>query len=200
MLRVIQVDYGLDNDAVLASMKKVPREDFVPEKFRRMAYRDGALPIGHGQTISQPYTVALMTSLAAGVKKKRVLEVGTGSGYQAAVLSNIFDEVYTIEIIGKLAKEAKKRLKRLGYHNVYVRKGKGGQGWKETAPFDAILVTAGLDKKVPQVLFDQLKVGGRLVAPIGERENKKMWCYTKLKSGRLRKEQFGTFLFVPYVK
>jgi len=141
-----------------------------------LAYDDRALPIACGQTISQPYTVALMTHLLVSGKKGkkgRVLEIGTGSGYQAAVLSFLFTEVYTIEIIGRLAKEAKKRLKKLGYKNIFVRKGNGEFGWEEAAPFDGILITAGLGPKIPLALKEQLKVRGRLVAPVGEGEDKK---------------------------
>lgn len=206
MIEEIKNLYNLDSPLVFKVMLKVPREEFVPLPYFHLAYNDSALPINCGQTISQPYTVALMTHLLIGNYKnwkkngRRVLEVGTGSGYQAAILSYLFDEVYTIEIIGRLAKEAKKRLKKLGYRNIFVKKGNGEYGWEEAAPFDGILITAGLEKRIPQPLKDQLKVGGRLVAPVGEGEDKKMLRLTKLKSGEFRKEEFGIFHFVPFVR
>ncbi len=152
---------------VLAAMKKVPRHLFVPEAYRDRAHGDHPLPIGHDQTISQPYIVALMTQ-AAGVKAgDRVLEVGTGSGYQAAVLATVGAQVYSIEILEPLALEARARLSALGYEKVEVRHGDGYVGWPEQAPFDAIVVTAA-PPKVPLPLKEQLKVGGRLVIPVGE--------------------------------
>lgn len=203
MVKEIKTRYGLNSPLVFASMMDVPREKFVAPSYSHLAYSDSALPIGHNQTISQPYTVAFMTHLALGGKNKRrerVLEVGTGSGYQAAVLSKLFKEVYTIEIIGALAKEAKKRLKRLGYKNVFVRKGNGEFGFEEASPFDAILITAGIERKIPQRLKEQLAVGGRLVAPVGAGEDKRMVRLTRLKSGDFRKEEFGIFHFVPFVR
>jgi len=203
MVGEIRGYYGLDSPLVFKAMLKVPREEFVLPSYRHLAYSDSALPIGHGQTISQPYTVAFMTHLALGERSKsrnKVLEVGTGSGYQAAILSKLFKEVYSIEIIGALAKEAKKRIKKLGYKNIFIKKGNGEFGWEEAAPFDAILITAGLENKIPQPLKDQLKVGGRLVVPLGEGEDKKMVRLTKLRSGEFRKEKFGIFHFVPFIR
>ncbi|HID11609.1 MAG TPA: protein-L-isoaspartate(D-aspartate) O-methyltransferase [Candidatus Latescibacteria bacterium] len=157
---------GVKDSLVSAAMRKVPRHLFVPERHRGEAYADYPLPIGHGQTISQPYIVAYMTE-ALGLKgDEKVLEIGTGSGYQAAVLAEIVDSVFTIEIIPELARSAEKRLKALGYRNVFVRCGDGYKGWPEHAPFDAIIVTAAPDH-IPQPLVDQLKVGGRMVIPIG---------------------------------
>jgi len=157
---------GVKDSLVLAAMRKVPRHLFVPERYRGEAYADHPLPIGHGQTISQPYIVAYMTE-ALGLKgNEKVLEIGTGSGYQAAVLAEIVDSVFTIEIIPELARSAEQRLKNLGYRNVFVRCGDGYKGWPEHAPFDAIIVTAAPDH-IPQPLVNQLKVGGRMVIPVG---------------------------------
>lgn len=158
---------GVKDPLVLDAMANVKRHEFVLPGQEVEAYEDGPLPIGEGQTISQPYIVALMTELAKVNKDSRVLEVGTGSGYQAAILSVICARVYSIEIIEKLGLAAKKKLSELGYDNVEVRIGDGYQGWPEAAPFDAILVTAAPDH-IPQPLIDQLKVGGRLVIPVGD--------------------------------
>lgn len=153
-------------DAVMRAMQRVPRDAFVTPDLLRHAFDNGPLPIGHGQTISQPYIVALMTDLAAVGPQSRVLEVGTGSGYQTAVLAELAAEVYTVEIVAALAKEAADRLQRLGYRNVHTRLCDGYHGWPEQAPFDAILVTAAAPE-VPQPLLDQLGPGGRLVIPVG---------------------------------
>ncbi len=150
----------------LAAMTKVPRHRFVPPSQERNAYDNRPLPIGHGQTISQPFIVALMTDLLDLKPGDKVLEIGTGSGYQAAVLAELAREVYTIEIVEPLAQEATARLATLGYRNVYTRSGDGYQGWPERAPFDAIMVTAGA-LEVPPALVAQLKPGGRLVIPVG---------------------------------
>ena len=152
---------------VLAAMRAVPRHEFVPAAIRHLAYGDYPLTIGHGQTISQPYIVAKMTELAALKPTDRVLEVGTGSGYQAAVLSPLVKEVYTIEIVEALGLTARERLQRLGYANVEVRIGDGYAGWPEKAPFDAVIVTAGATH-IPPPLVEQLKPGGRMVIPVGE--------------------------------
>lgn len=156
---------GLDDPRVLAAMRRVPRHRFVPPDQRPHAYEDRALPIGHGQTISQPYVVAAMTSLARLGPEDRVLEVGTGSGYQAAVLAELVREVYSIEIVEPLAREARETLAALGYDRVRVRAGDGYRGWPEAAPFDAILVTAAAPR-VPPALLEQLAPGGRLVIPV----------------------------------
>ena len=157
---------GLDEPLLLHAMRAVPREDFVPVDLAEFAYEDAPLPIGQGQTISQPYIVAVMTAAARVRPGERVLEIGTGSGYGAAVLSKIAGEVYTIERIEVLADSAKERLAALGYGNIRVRCGDGTLGWPEHAPYDAIVVTAG-GPTVPPALRDQLKPGGRLVMPLG---------------------------------
>jgi protein-L-isoaspartate(D-aspartate) O-methyltransferase len=160
---------GVADARVLAAMRKVPRHEFVPADVRARAYDDSPLAIGHDQTISQPYIVALMTELAALGPGARVLEIGTGSGYQAAVLAEVAGAVYTIEILAPLARRAEATLSRLGYGRVHVRQGDGYRGWPEAAPFDAIVVTAAAPK-VPPALLEQLADGGRLVMPVGDRE------------------------------
>jgi protein-L-isoaspartate(D-aspartate) O-methyltransferase len=166
MVREQIEDRGVRDARVLAAMRKVPRHLFVPPEERDQAYNDYPLAIGHGQTISQPYIVAYMTEALELKPRDRVLEIGTGSGYQAAILAELVAEVYSIEIIEALAKEAEARLRRLGYSNVQVRAGDGYRGWPEAAPFDAIIVTAAPDH-IPQPLVDQLREGGRLVLPLG---------------------------------
>ena len=158
---------GIADPLVLAAMREVPREAFVPASMTDFAYQDGPLPIGEGQTISQPYIVAVMTALARPRRGGRMLEIGTGSGYGAAVLSQIASDVYTVERLGALASAARRRLERLGCGNVHVLEGDGTLGWPEHAPYDAIVVTAG-GPKVPGALLAQLRVGGRLVMPVGE--------------------------------
>jgi len=158
--------YGITNARVLAAMGKVPRHEFVPAELRHRAYDDGPLPIGFDQTISQPYIVAFMTEQLEPKPAARVLEIGTGSGYQAAVLAELAGEVYTIEIVDALAQRAGADLKRLGYTNIQVRAGDGYKGWPEAAPFDAIIVTCA-PEKVPQPLVEQLKDGGHMIIPIG---------------------------------
>jgi len=159
---------GIRNDAVLQAMATVPRESFVPDDMTQMAYEDSPLPIGQGQTISQPYIVAVMIEHLELHSGDRVLEIGTGSGYGAAVLSRIAAEVYTVERRASLAEEARDRLQNLGYDNVHVHVGDGSLGWPDNAPYDAILVTAGAPD-VPRPLKDQLAVDGRLVIPTGQR-------------------------------
>lgn len=154
------------DDEVLRAMAAVPRHEFVPLRYRALSYADRPLPIGFEQTISQPYIVALMTQLARVERGDRVLEVGTGSGYQAAVLAELGAEVYTIEIVKDLSARAAKDLRRLGYERVYVRTGDGYEGWPEEGPFAAVIVTAA-PEKIPQPLLDQMEVGGRLVIPVG---------------------------------
>ncbi|MBP1773174.1 MAG: pcm-3 [Holophagaceae bacterium] len=166
MVREQIVARGVTDTRVLAAMTRVPRHEFIPAGQRSSAYVDGPLPIGHGQTISQPFVVAFMTACLDPKPGDRVLEIGTGSGYQAAVLSGLVAEVYSIEVVEPLARRAKADLKRLGYQNVTVRAGDGYLGWPEAAPFDAIIVTCAPDQ-VPQALVQQLKPGGRMIVPVG---------------------------------
>ena len=180
---------------VLAAMLRVPRHRFVPEALADEAYDDHPLPIGHGQTISQPYIVALMTQLAAPRPDSRALDVGTGSGYQAAVLAELCREVYSIEILEPLTAEAAERLKRLGYRNVTVRTGDGYRGWPEKAPFDLIIVAAAPDH-VPQPLIDQLAPGGRLVIPVGD-ARQELLLIEKVRDGAVRRESVAPVMFVP---
>lgn len=159
---------GINNNAVLEAIGSTPRHLFVDEALASRAYEDTALPIGKGQTISQPYIVARMTELLMEVKPDKVLEVGTGSGYQAAILSRLVDKVYTTERIESLATQARQRFRRLGYRNVRVQHSDGSWGWPQFGPFDAIIVTAG-GADIPEPLLDQLAIGGRLVMPLGDR-------------------------------
>ena len=158
---------GVHHRLTLEAMRKVPRHEFVPAELRAQAYADHPLPIGHRQTISQPYIVAFMTEALDLEAGDTVLEVGTGSGYQAAVLAEIVEQVYTIEIVEPLARESKERLERLGYTNVHVRAGDGYRGWPEVAPFDAIIGTAAAPR-IPEPLKEQLAPGGRLIIPVGD--------------------------------
>ncbi|RJR47277.1 MAG: protein-L-isoaspartate(D-aspartate) O-methyltransferase [Desulfobacteraceae bacterium] len=157
---------GIANNSVLKAIEKVPRHEFVPAQIRNLAYADRPLPIGFEQTISQPFIVAYMTEAAEISRNKKVLEIGTGSGYQAAVLGELAREVYSIEIIPELAENARRVLKKLGYNNVSVKAGNGFLGWPEHAPFDAIVVTAAPDE-IPKALVDQLAVNGKIVIPVG---------------------------------
>jgi protein-L-isoaspartate(D-aspartate) O-methyltransferase len=188
---------GVKNSAVLKAMRAVPRHEFVPGPLRTAAYADHPLPIGHDATISQPYIVAFMTELLEPAPSQRVLEIGTGSGYQAAVLSGLVKEVYTIEIVPELAARSESVLKRLGYSNVVVRAGDGYKGWPEKAPFDRIILTAA-PPEVPQALIDQLAAGGRLVAPVG-RSDQELLVIEKTKDGKLRRHRSIPVRFVPMV-
>ena len=188
---------GIKDPAVLAAMRRVPRHRFVPTLYSTFAYMDGPLPIGHGQTISQPSLVALMTEGLALQGAKKVLEVGTGSGYQAAVLAEIVPNVFTIEIVEPLATETAQTLAELGYRNIHTRVGDGYRGWPEEAPFDAIIVTAAPDH-VPQPLLDQLAVGGRLILPVG-RFFQTLELYRRTAEGYERKT-LTPVRFVPLVR
>jgi protein-L-isoaspartate(D-aspartate) O-methyltransferase len=185
------------NPAVLEAMQRVPRHEFVPEPLRHRAYEDGPLPIGDGQTISQPYIVAYMTQAIEPAKTDRVLEIGTGSGYQAAVLAELVAEVYTIEIVPALAASARTALTRLGYKNIRMREGDGYAGWPDAAPFDKVVVTAAPDR-IPQTLVDQLKVGGIMAVPVG-REFQMMTVVRKTETGTVTKETLEV-RFVPMIK
>jgi len=186
--------------AVLAAIRAVPRHEFVLPAYREYAYDDRPLPIGEGQTISQPYIVALMTDLASVGPDSAVLEVGTGSGYQAAVLAEIADHVYTIEIVAPLGERAAETLERLGYDNVSVRIGDGYQGWPEAAPFDAIVVTAA-PETVPAPLIEQLKVGGHLVIPVGpEGGAQSLEVLEKNADGSVNSRHVLPVRFVPFTR
>ncbi len=186
--------------AVLQAIREVPRHEFVPLAYRASAYANRPLPIGEGQTISQPYIVALMTELADVGPESRVLEIGTGSGYQAAVLARIVERVYTIEIVESLGARAKETLARLGYDNVTVRIGDGYGGWPEAAPFDAIIVTAAPDK-VPQPLVGQLAVGGRLVIPVGSQTGaQSLEVLEKGEDGTVTSRHVLPVRFVPFTR
>ena len=188
---------GISDERVLQAMRDVPREEYVLPALRSMAYADRPLPIEHNQTISQPYIVALMTELARPDEDSVVLEVGTGSGYQAAVLAEIAREVYTIEIIEGLARSAERVLEAQGYDNVWVRAGDGYLGWPEKAPFDAIVVTAAPDH-VPAPLVEQLKPGGRMVIPVGPvHSTQSLKLITKQEDGSTRTEDIIPVRFVP---
>lgn len=200
MVNEIRQKYGLNSPNVLSAMLQIPREEFVDSRSKDMAYEDTATSIGYGQTISQPYTVAFMTDLLNLSGREKVLEVGTGSGYQAAVLSKLASKVYTVEIIPELAANSKKIFERLGYNNIFVRSISGEYGWKENAPYDAVIVTAGLEKEIPQALVDQTKTGGFMVAPIGPRTSQTMTRFKKNENGTLEKEEFQKFIFVPFVQ
>lgn len=189
---------GIRDAAVLRTMEKVPRHLFVPVLLRNSAYTDGPLPIGEGQTISQPYIVALMTELLELKGTEKVLEIGTGSGYQAAVLAEIVPEVYTIEILPSLSEKASRTLKDLGYRNVHVKTGNGYLGWPEEAPFDAVIVTAA-PEFLPQALVEQLKVGGILVIPMGPSYAQMLWQIRKTPQG-LKKKTVVPVSFVPMVQ
>jgi protein-L-isoaspartate(D-aspartate) O-methyltransferase len=157
---------GIKDQKILEAMRKIPRHTFIPENMIAYAYNDEPLPIGEGQTISQPYIVAYMTEALELSGGERVLEVGTGSGYQAAILAEIVRELYTVELVSALSSKAQENIKRLKYTNVYFKIGDGTYGWKENAPYDAIMVTAAPDK-VPHFLEEQLKIGGRMIIPVG---------------------------------
>jgi protein-L-isoaspartate(D-aspartate) O-methyltransferase len=188
---------GIHEERVLAAMAKVPREEFVPQDVRAESYTDGPLPIGHGQTISQPFIVAFMTEQLRPSGKDRVLEIGTGSGYQAAVLAELVAEVYTIEIIEPLARNAEGTLQRLGYMNVHVKVGDGYKGWLERSAFDAIIVTCAPDR-VPQPLTEQLKDGGRMIIPVGGLGEQELYLLEK-KNGQLEQRAVLPVRFVPMV-
>ena len=198
MVRSQIVARGVSDAATLRAMRAVPRHEFVPDESRRHAYDDSPLQIGYGQTISQPYIVAFMTELIRPRAGQRVLEVGTGSGYQAAVLAEIVDSVYTIELIPELAETAEARLIRLGYRNIAVRQGDGYLGWPEHAPFDAILVTAAADE-IPQPLVDQLKEGGTLVIPVGSVSGVQSLTVVRKEAGRIVRESVLPVRFVPLI-
>ncbi len=195
MVKVAVKDAGVKNERVLEVMRDTPREAFVPKDLAEQAYFDAALPIGEQQTISSPFIVAYMTESLDPKPDDRVLEIGTGSGYQAAILSPLVEDVYTIEIVRPLGLKARKVLKRLGYDNVHVKIGDGFKGWPEKAPFDKIIVTCS-PENVPKPLVDQLAEGGLMVIPVGERHQQNLVLYKK-ENGKLKSEALRPTLFVP---
>jgi protein-L-isoaspartate(D-aspartate) O-methyltransferase len=200
MVREQVASRGIRNAAVLESLRVTPRELFMPPYARGLAYEDRPAPIGYGQTISQPFIVAFMTETLDVGKDHRVLEIGTGSGYQAAVLSPLANAVYTIEIVPQLAKSASETLQRLGYRNVFVLEGDGYKGWPEKAPFDRIILTAA-PEQLPQILVDQLKPGGKLVAPVGgSGVRQDLRLVEKAADGKVTSRPVLPVMFVPMVK
>ena len=184
---------------LLDAVRRVPRNEFVPGSAARSAWENRALPIGHGQTISQPFVVALMTQLLELTPESRVLEIGTGSGYQAAILAELAGEVFSIEVVPELAEAASSVLERLGYRNVQVRAGDGRDGWPDAAPFDAIIVTAGADE-IPPALVEQLRTGGRLVIPVDAQwTGQDLFVAVKQEDGSLKKRRALSVIFVPLI-
>jgi protein-L-isoaspartate(D-aspartate) O-methyltransferase len=193
------ISRNVTHPATIKAMKKVPRHMFVPKDMQDEAYLDGPLSIGHGQTISQPYIVAYMTQVVNPSKGKKVLEIGTGSGYQAAILAEIVDTVYTVELLPELAKASGKRLKGLGYNNIIARQGDGYKGWPEHAPYDIIVVTAAPDH-IPQPLIDQLAEKGRMVIPVGLPSAIQELVYLEKKNGKVEKKKLTLVRFVPMLR
>jgi len=190
---------GITDARVLGALRSVPRHRFAPDHDPALAYTDRPLPIGHGQTISQPYIVARMTALVRPDSTDRVLEIGTGSGYQAAVLASLADSVYTLEIIPDLAATATERLRRLGYHNVVVRTGDGFKGWPARAPFDAIVVTAA-PETIPPPLLDQLADGGRMIVPVGPSGGTQTLTLVTKTDGAITRQALAPVRFVPFLR
>lgn len=188
---------GIKDERVLEAMMRVPRHLFVPGRARQNAYDDMALPIGNGQTISQPYMVAVMTELLGLTGSEKVLEIGTGSGYQAAILAELSREVYSVERISELADEASRKLSSLSYGNVHVRSGDGTLGWPEEAPFDRIIITAAAPK-IPDPLIEQMTENGILVVPVGSRLSQQLLRITKREKGLLQ-EYYTPCVFVPLI-
>lgn len=197
MVRFQIIDRGITNTETVRALKKVPRHLFVAKEYENEAYGDFPLSIGYGQTISQPYIVAFMTEIVRPTKKKIALEIGTGSGYQAAILAEIVDTVYTIEIIPELAKESTSRFRKLGYNNIIGRSGDGYNGWAEHAPFDIIIVTAAADK-IPLPLIDQLAENGRLVIPVGPAGAIQDLKLLVKKNGKIQTTSLISVRFVPF--
>ncbi|MGD8621194.1 MAG: protein-L-isoaspartate(D-aspartate) O-methyltransferase [Anaerolineales bacterium] len=194
------IAYGIESEAIIEAMRETPRHEFVPEEYLDQAYANHPLPIGYGQTISQPYIVALMSQELGVEPGDKVLEIGTGSGYQAAVLAEIGLEVYSIEIIAPLADRARDQLTELGYEQVTVRNADGYFGWPEQAPFDGILVTAAPDH-VPQPLVKQLKIGAVMVIPVGPVGGyQELWKITRVSEEEVRSESLGGVRFVPLTR
>lgn len=192
--------YDHFSDAVMEAMATVPRHQFVPEEMQRFAYANGPLSIGHGQTISQPYIVALMTEMLAVDSTSTVLEIGTGSGYQSAVLSRLVKSVYSVEIVAPLSQIAHQRLKAMGYENIQFRQGDGYLGWPEHAPYDGIIVTAAAPQ-IPEPLLEQLKPQARLVIPVGKPfSSQELYLVEKTSQGEIEKRQVLPVAFVPLTR
>jgi protein-L-isoaspartate(D-aspartate) O-methyltransferase len=191
---------GIKNEEVLRALRAVHRHQLVPEEYRRVAYQDTPLPIGNEQTISQPYIVALMTELIQPENGMKVLEIGTGSGYQAAVLAEIVDQVYTLEIIPELGQRAEKNLKKLGYVNTHVRIADGYNGWEEHAPFDDIVVTAAVKDDIPPALIRQLKEGGKMVIPIDAGSRFHELVLVEKMGDSIKKKHVLPVRFVPFTR
>lgn len=193
------IPQGIKDKATLKAMRKVERHRMVPENMQRYAYDDRPLPIGSGQTISQPFIVAFMTQAIDPKPDMKVLEIGTGSGYQAAVLAEIVDEVYTIETVEPLAEKARRTLTGMGYENIHFKVGDGYYGWEEHAPFDAIIVTAA-PETIPPRLVEQLKEGGKMVIPVGPSANQHLQLIEKKKNGKITTKDLLPVRFVPFTR
>jgi protein-L-isoaspartate(D-aspartate) O-methyltransferase len=197
MVKTQLIPRGIKDERVLNAMKKVPRHLFIDESMQHKAYDDMALPIGEGQTISQPYMVAVMTQLLELKGNEKVLEIGTGSGYQAAILAELAEEVYSVERVTALAIKAEERFHSLGYNNILVKTGDGTLGWPEEAPFDRIIITAGTPK-IPEPLIEQLSEKGVIIAPVGERFSQQLLKVRKSK-GKLLEDYHTPCVFVPVI-
>jgi len=197
MVKTQLIPRGIKDERVLNAMKKVPRHLFIDESMQYKAYDDMALPIGEGQTISQPYMVAIMTQLLELKGNEKVLEIGTGSGYQAAILAELAKEVCSVERVTALATMAEERFHSLGYNNIHVKMGDGTLGWPEEAPFDRIIITAGTPK-IPGSLIEQLSEGGMIIAPVGDRFSQQLLKVTKSK-GKLLEDYHTPCVFVPLI-
>lgn len=193
------INRGITSPSVINAMRSVPRHEFVPESHRHLAYTDSPVPIGFNQTISQPYIVAYMTEKLEIKKDFKVLEIGTGSGYQAAILSRLAKTVHTIEIVKPLGETARERLQKLGYDNVRVKIGDGYKGWKQYAPYDAIIVTAA-PEIIPSPLIDQLKDGGVMIVPVGPQGGTQYLQLLEKKEGKLEKKMLLPVRFVPFTR
>lgn len=189
---------GITDKKLIEAMRKVPREEFVPDAYKESAFNDGPLPIGYNQTISQPYIVALMTMELELEGEEKVLEIGTGSGYQSAILANLVDFVYSVEVIEELADSAVERLEKLEYKNVEIKRGNGYEGWKENAPFDRIILTAA-PEEIPYKLIEQLKPGGIMLLPVGK-SDQRLKKLIKTKEGEINEKTITAVRFVPMVQ
>jgi protein-L-isoaspartate(D-aspartate) O-methyltransferase len=197
MVNLQVISRGITDSKIIGAMKKVPRHLFVPFNMINSAYEDSPLPIGYGQTISQPYIVALMTEVAEPSSEKKVLEIGTGSGYQAAIFAEIVDSVFTIEIVPELAGESSERFKKLGYNNIFPKYGDGYKGWSEHAPYDIIVVTAA-PEKIPEPLLKQLAENGRMIIPVGDAWSLQKLILVTKTNGKVTEQYITSVRFVPF--